>query len=111
MLNEDNYNREIMKKENPKFMKRKDFFSGSVDYSEGKSICGFRNIGDSDYFGAAVQVLFATYPLTRYFLTDAYKEHLNEVISRYKGYFVLAYVKLLILHKNTHSVLAPYDLY
>ena len=43
-------------------------------------------------------------------LTDQYKKDINEDHSRYRGKFILAFVRLLVLHKNTEGILTPFEL-
>jgi ubiquitin C-terminal hydrolase len=55
-------------------------------------------------------MMFAIYPLNQHLLSDKYKDEVNELESRFKGEFILNYVKLLILHKNTNQVLSANEI-
>lgn len=63
-----------------------------------------------NYRNAVLQLMFATYPLSHYFLNDHYKSDLNEDNSRYKGRMIVPYVKLLVISKNSKQLVTPFDL-
>ena len=72
----------------------------------GYKACGLRNIGNTCFMNSIIQCIFATAPLSQYFLGGGFK---NEVIHR-KIKMSESYCNLLKSARKSGGVITPSDL-